>query len=106
MQRLSREKCIEKLKEIGQHGPGTRLFLHKDNTSFNAAWKCSLDPSEVPGIKAKWSSDEKVPSINIAHSSIREKRKTRESHWNVAEQKNCYCQNYNYMSNLEYLLEL
>ena len=34
------------------------------------------------------------------------KRTTRESHWNVAEQKNCYCQNYTYMSNLEYLLEL
>ena len=23
IQRLSREECIEKLKEIGQHGPGT-----------------------------------------------------------------------------------
>ena len=75
IQRLSRDECIEKLKEIGQHGPGTleemkmklrkfflypKLYQHlKLKAQRQYKFECSLDPSEVPGIKAKWSSDEK-----------------------------------------------
>ena len=71
IQRLSRDECIEKLKEIGQHGPGTleemkmkcrKFFLYpklypKPTAQRQCKFECSLDPSEVPGIKAKWSSD-------------------------------------------------
>ena len=46
IQRISREECIEKLKEIAQHGPSTleemkmklRSIKHKGNTSLNVAW--------------------------------------------------------------------
>ena len=75
IQRLSRDECIEKLKEIGQHGPGTLEEMKMKRRKFSlypklyqrlkptaqrqCKFECSLDPSEVPGIKAKWSSDEK-----------------------------------------------
>ena len=75
IQRLSRNECIEKLKEIGQHGPGTleemkmklrkfslysKLYQHlKLEAQRQYKFECSLDPFEVPGMKAKWSSDKK-----------------------------------------------
>ena len=81
IQRLSRDECIEKLKEIGQHGPGTLEEMKMKLRKFSLypklyqrlklkaqrqyKFECSLDPSEVPGIKAKWSSDEKFyPFVN------------------------------------------
>ena len=69
IQRLSRDECIEKLKETGQHGPGAleemkmklrKFFLYpklyqrlKLKAQRQYKFECSLDPSEVPGIKAK-----------------------------------------------------
>ena len=74
IQKLSGDKCIEKLKEIGQHGPGTleekkmklrKFFLYpklheplKLKAQRQYKLEYSLHPSEVPGIKAKMSSDE------------------------------------------------
>ena len=73
IQRLSRDNCIEKLKEIAQHEPGTLEEMKMKLRKFSLypklyqclkpkaqyKFECSLDPSEVPGIKFKWSSDEK-----------------------------------------------
>ena len=67
IQRLSQDECIEKLKEIGQHGPGTlelmkmklrKLSLYpklyqrlKLKAQRQYRFECSWDPSEVPGLK-------------------------------------------------------
>ena len=75
IQRLSRDECIEKLKEIGQHGPGTLEEMKMKLRKFSLypelyqrlkvkaqrqyKFECSLDPSDVPAIKGKLSSDEK-----------------------------------------------
>ena len=75
IQTLSRDECIEKLKEIGQHGPGTLGKMKMKRRKFSLypklyqrlkpkaqrqyKFECSLNPSEVPGIKAKSSSDKK-----------------------------------------------
>ena len=75
IERLYRDECIEKLKQIGQHRPGTleemKMKLHKFSlyprlqqrlklkAQRQCKFDCTLVPSEVPGIKAKWSSDEK-----------------------------------------------
>lgn len=102
VQRLSQYKCIKKMKEIGQQGPVSleemkklRMFsLYsvlceriKPKAKSQYKSECSLDPPEVPGIRAKSRSDEKFylyvdNSIfnNIVYSNIREKRATREIH--------------------------
>ena len=63
IQRLSQDECIEKLTEIGQHGPGTleemKMRLHrfslypklslyqrlKREAQWQCMFECSLDPS-------------------------------------------------------------
>ena len=76
--KLTRDKCIEKLMEIGQHSSGTleemkiRLSLHprlhqrlKLKAQREYKFQCSLDPNEVPSISAKWCLDEKFyPAVN------------------------------------------
>ena len=75
IQRLSRDERIEKLKEIGQHEPGTLEEMKMKLRKFSLypelyqrlkvkaqkqyKFECSLDPSDVPAIKGKLSSDEK-----------------------------------------------
>ena len=74
IQRLSQDVCIEKPKEIGQHGPGTLETKMKDRmfclnpklyerlklkVQSQYKFECNLDPSELPGIKAKFSSGRK-----------------------------------------------
>ena len=127
IQRRSRDECIEKLKEIGQHGPVTleemkmklrkfflypKLYQHlKLKAQRQYKFECSLDPSEVPGIKAKWSSDEKscpsvdnriVLSINIVHSSIREIKDNKRKPLECCRAEKLLLSKL-YMSNLEYL---
>ena len=81
IQKFTRGQCIGKLKEIGQHGPGTleemKMRLRKFSLYPNLyqrlklkaqrkyKFQCSLDPNEVPNISAKWSLDEKFyPAVN------------------------------------------
>ena len=68
--KLTRDQCIEKLKEIGQHSPGTleemkmrlrKFSLHpklyqrlNPKTQREHKFQCSHDPNEVPSISAKW----------------------------------------------------
>ena len=74
VQRLFQYKCIKKPKEIGQQGPVSleemkklRMFslypkLYeriKPKAKSQYKSECSLDPSEVPGIRSKSRSDEK-----------------------------------------------
>ena len=75
IQRLSGDDCIQKLKEIGEHGPGTLEEMKMKLRKFSLypklyqrlklkaqrqyKFECSLDPSQVLGIKVKQSSDEK-----------------------------------------------
>ena len=70
IQKLTLDYCIEKLKEIGQHGPRTmeemKMTLRKfslypklsQKLKFKAQreykFQCSLDPNEVPSISEKW----------------------------------------------------
>ena len=74
--KLTRDQCIEKLKEIGQHSPGTleeiktrlrkfRLYPKlyqrlKLKAQRQYKFPCSLDPNEVPSISAKSWVDEKL----------------------------------------------
>ena len=69
------DQCIEKLKEIGQHSPGTLEEMKMRPRKFSLfpklyqrlklksqreyKFQCSLDPNEVPSISAKWCLDEK-----------------------------------------------
>ena len=81
IQKLTRDQCIEKFKEIGQHGPRTleqmkmrlrkfslypKLYQRlKLNTQREYKFQCSLDPNEVPSISAKWCLDETFyPAVN------------------------------------------
>ena len=81
-QRLSSDECIEKLKVIGQHGLGTleemkmkllQFFFYpklyeclKHKVQIKCKFECSLNSSEVPGIRAKWSSDEKRSTTKLS----------------------------------------
>ena len=76
IQILSRDKYIEKLKKIGQHRPDTLREIKMKLCKFLLYWRlnkrlklkvqrqykfeCSLDPSEVSSIRAKWWLDEKI----------------------------------------------
>ena len=69
IQRLSGDDCIQKLKEIGEHGPGTLEEMKMKLRKFSLypklyqrlklkaqrqyKFECSLDPSQVLGIKHK-----------------------------------------------------
>ena len=81
IQKLTRDKCIEKLKKIGQHGPRTleemkmrlrkfslypKLYQRlKLSAQREYKFQCSLDPNEVPSILAKWCLDEEFyPAVN------------------------------------------
>ena len=81
IQKLTCDQCIEKLKEIGQHGSGTleemkmrlrrfslypRLYQRlKLKAQREYKFQYSLDPSEVPIISGKWCLDEKFyPAVN------------------------------------------
>jgi len=71
---LTREECILKLKEIGQHGSGSaddmRIKLRKfclypklyerlrNKAQWNFKFECSLDPNVIPPISAKWDNDD------------------------------------------------
>ena len=72
VQRLSQYKCIKKLKEIGQPvsleemkklrmiSLYPKLYERiKPKAKSQYKSECSLDPPEVPGIRAKSRSDEK-----------------------------------------------
>ena len=72
--KLTHDQCIEKLKEIGQHSPGTLEEMKMRLRKFSLypklyqrlklkaqreyKFQCSLDPNEVPSISAKWCLDE------------------------------------------------
>ena len=79
--KLTRDQCIEKLREIGQHSSGTleamKIRLRKFslypklyqrlNLKAQREYKfqCNLDLNEVPSISAKWCLDEKLyPAVN------------------------------------------
>ena len=81
IQKLTCDQCIEKLKEIGQHGSGTleemkmrlrrfslypRLYQRlKLKAQREYKFQYSLDPNEVPIISGKWCLDEKFyPAVN------------------------------------------
>ena len=73
--KLTRDQCAKKLKEIGQHSPGTleemkmrlrkfslypKLYQRlKLSAQREYKFQCSLDPNEVPSISAKWCLGEK-----------------------------------------------
>ena len=122
IQRLSRNKCIGKIKGIDQHGPRTledmnmkrckfslytklneRLKLKcKGKTILNVVSLNVVVPSEVPGIRAKWSSDEKFyPYIdnNISNKYCLFKHQENKGQQEKAirilqRRKIVYCQNY------------
>ena len=79
--KLTRDQCIEKLKEIGLHSPGSfggnemrlrKFSLYpklyqtlKRKAQREYKFQCSLDPNQVPSISAKWCLDEKFyPAVN------------------------------------------
>ena len=79
--KLTRDQCIGKLKEIGQHSPETLEEMKMKLKKFSLypklyqrlklkaqreyKFQCSLDPNEVRSISAKWCLDEKFyPALN------------------------------------------
>ena len=79
--KLTRDQCIKKLKEIGEHSPGTLEEMKMRPRKFSLypklyqrlklksqrgyKFQCSLDPNKVPSISAKWCLDEKFyPAVN------------------------------------------
>ena len=79
--KLTLDQCIEKLKEIAQHSPGTleemkmrlkkfslypKLYQRlKLKVQLGYKFQCSLDPNEVPSVSAKWCLDETFyPAVN------------------------------------------
>ena len=67
IQKLTRDQCIEKLKEIGQHGPGTLEEMKMRLRKFSLypklyrrlklkaqqeyKFQCSLESNKVPSIQ-------------------------------------------------------
>ena len=82
IQRLSSDECSEKLKEIRQYGLGTLEEMKMNLLKFSfypklyeclkhkvqrkCKFECSLNSSEVLGIRAKWSSDEKRSATKLS----------------------------------------
>ena len=79
--KLTRDQCAKKLKEIGQHSPGTLEEMKMRLRKFSLypklyqrlklkaqrehKFQFSLDPNEVPSISSKWCLDEKFyPAVN------------------------------------------
>ena len=114
IQRLSRDECIEKLKEIGQHGPGTleemkmklrKFSLHpklyqrlKLKAQRQCKFECSLDPSEVP---TALQHSNGFLLLSFVHSGIRETKDKRKPLECCRTEKLLLSKLY--MSNLEYL---
>ena len=113
IEKLILDQCIEKLKEISQHGPGTlekikmSLSLYpklyqklKLKAQREYEFHCSLDPNQVPSISAKWYLDEKLhPAVSAtAYCSFKHQvnkgQQGNKTPLYAAKQKNHICDNF------------